>query len=404
MRRVILFSFLLISSSTSAQSLYKVKPSQTDPAIRTFNKEHYAYIQPTASKRNKLFVFLPGTFGAPEHYDLLLAKAANMGYHSIGLTYPNPYPVNSYCKASADLACATDARLETFDGIDRSPFVAVDPSNSITNRLYKLLLYLQANHPADGWGQYLSNGQTRWDLVTVAGHSQGGGHAGVIGKVKQVNRVVIFACYDYAPLAKDFADWINTSGATAPANYFGFINKNDEMVKYDQQLLAWDKLGMTASAAVNVDQVTVPFNHSQQLYTEEEPGGATVSPYHGSVAVSNATPKDAHGKPLFDGVWEYLLEDGSLPKVALAVRQAGPAKANGQLKVYPNPANASITISSTDAKDGDPLQVIDLLGQVVIATQFSNEQSLDVSDLAKGVYYLRLGSGNKILTTRFLKD
>lgn len=75
-------------------------------------------------------------------------------------------------------------------GEDVSPLVSVNAANSITGRLVSLLTYLNSNFPTEGWGQYLTNGQPRWDLITVAGHSQGGGHAGYLAKLVSLDRAV----------------------------------------------------------------------------------------------------------------------------------------------------------------------------------------------------------------------
>jgi hypothetical protein len=53
-------------------------------------------------------------------------------------------------------------RLEILDGTDRTPLVDVDRANSIENRLIKLLQYLDANRPGEGWGGFLdAAGQPR---------------------------------------------------------------------------------------------------------------------------------------------------------------------------------------------------------------------------------------------------
>jgi hypothetical protein len=67
----------------------------------------------------------------------------------------------------------------------------------------------------------------------------------------------------------------------------------------------------------------------------------------------------------------------------------------GNFKVYPNPAKSSITIDHT----GDSefyCSVINILGSEVMRKQLSSQnQKLDVSSLAPGVYYLGLGRDNK---------
>ena len=48
------------------------------------------------------------------------------------------------------------------------------------------------NRPQN-WGQFLSGGSIQWDHIIISGHSQGGGHAAVIGISNPVRRVLMFA-------------------------------------------------------------------------------------------------------------------------------------------------------------------------------------------------------------------
>ena len=72
------------------------------------------------------------------------------------------------------------------------------------------------------------------------------------------------------------------------------------------------------------------------------------------------------------------------------------------IDVYPNPASNVINFRSEFTIDN--LSVLDLMGRTV-KEQISNnkESSLDVSDLAKGVYLVKLTSGEKEAVTKFIK-
>ena len=72
------------------------------------------------------------------------------------------------------------------------------------------------------------------------------------------------------------------------------------------------------------------------------------------------------------------------------------------IDVYPNPASNVINVRSEFTIDN--LSVLDLTGRTV-KQQISNnkEFSLDVSDLAKGVYLVKLSSGEKEAVTKFIK-
>src|SRR5829696_4928184 len=68
-----------------------VVPAATDPAITNSNPlfRHWVYLDPTAPRAGKLFVFLPGTGAPPNVYRLILETAAQDGCHAVGLSYVN---------------------------------------------------------------------------------------------------------------------------------------------------------------------------------------------------------------------------------------------------------------------------------------------------------------------------
>ena len=73
------------------------------------------------------------------------------------------------------------------------------------------------------------------------------------------------------------------------------------------------------------------------------------------------------------------------------------------IDVYPNPASNVINVRSEFTIDN--LSIFDLTGRTV-KQQISNnkEFSLDVSDLSKGIYLVKLSSGEKEAVTKFIKE
>src|SRR3989475_5698706 len=125
-----------------------VAPQTTDPAIDKFLDDHYAWLDTTARTNHKLFLFMPGTGLTPAVYQLVQQEAARVGYHVIGLMYPNSPGLAKVCPSDPDpAACYENSRLEIIDGIDRSPWVDVNEANGIQNRLTRLLQYLVAQYP-----------------------------------------------------------------------------------------------------------------------------------------------------------------------------------------------------------------------------------------------------------------
>lgn len=191
--------FTFAPSARAQRQSFFVAPHDTDPEITTNLSGHYVSIDRSVPQKNQLFIFFPGTHGIAANYEILNNTVAEMGFHAINLTYPNDTAVNSLCGGmNTDLDCYANVRLEILDGTDRTPLVDVNRANSAENRIIKLLIYLRSQYPNDNWGQFLIDDSTiNWSKIIVSGHSQGGGHAGILGRYHSVARVVMFAAMDY---------------------------------------------------------------------------------------------------------------------------------------------------------------------------------------------------------------
>lgn len=70
--------------------------------------------------------------------------------------------------------------------------------------------------------------------------------------------------------------------------------------------------------------------------------------------------------------------------------------------VYPNPANTSITIKSHNQTQIDSVELFSILGRSVLSTETLVNDAVDVSELASGVYLLKVKSGNNTVTKRII--
>lgn len=99
--------------------------------------------------------------------------------------------------------------------------------------------------------------------------------------------------------------------------------------------------------------------------------------------------------------------NGGLVRVdeSLLISVAEPAENVSAFNIYPNPATDQITIYDVRFTI-ESLEVFDILGKRVLQPQTSNfkpQTVIDVSVLPDGIYFLRIGSGNKTLTQKFVK-
>src|SRR5262249_7504889 len=149
-------------------------------------------------------------------------------------------------------------RLQTLDGIARSRFSTVNPPNSIYNRLTKVLEYLAATFPGEGWRRFLEHGSPRWSRIAVAGHSQGGGNAALIRKLRSVARVVMISsppegCVDPKPCRA--ARWV-AIGATPAARYYGLGHRREIPVR--AIVASWSALGLEAFGGPVAPETSAP--------------------------------------------------------------------------------------------------------------------------------------------------
>ncbi|NNE71694.1 MAG: choice-of-anchor B family protein, partial [Rhodothermales bacterium] len=94
----------------------------------------------------------------------------------------------------------------------------------------------------------------------------------------------------------------------------------------------------------------------------------------------------------------YLLSD---PTTAVSVEEG--VVLDWELSVYPNPASHVMNLQVSGAPQGASLRLIDVAGREVLyrtlSTQgLSSELTIDVGDLAPGVYLARVQSGESVIT------
>ena len=278
----------------------RVDPGATGAGISNATGQHFVAAPGRANQSQDLLVFLPGTGGRPNFYTTFLRHAAERGHHAIGLAYVNTEAVNELCASTRTPTCREDVRTEVITGAERSSLVGVNVANSIDNRVRALLSWLDQNFPGEGWSAFLTNGEPRWDRIIIAGHSQGGGHAAMIARLRVVRRAVLFSATEPAP-------WTTTPFATPRSRLFGFVHRLEP--SYLGITNSW-RLMQFVGPIASVDGATPPFAGSHQLQTSvatcrEFP---PLNAYHNCVVTDRITPVGPDGQPSFAAVWTYLLE------------------------------------------------------------------------------------------------
>jgi len=313
---------------STSLTLHIVQPNDTDPGNIPAGPQHYVWLakgDPSDPKRDssnpRLLVFMPGAGGAggnpPSEWQLIGSAAARLGYHAIVLAYKQDRAMEFYCPDRTDAVCAFNVRREILDGLDHSDRVSMAPANSIDNRLAKLLGYLDAQHPEEGWSAFFErDGTPKWSQMTVSGQSFGAAQSILIGMLRPVHRVAIFAGF------ADAGDgWISV-GATRSDKQFALIHKRDRFFSVFQVAckaylaLELDRFGHFAGCDDPTGDIPLleessapPYRGTHVVITDRLPqGGSYVEPAsHQSTTRDGATPVAADGTPLLRDAWRYVL-------------------------------------------------------------------------------------------------
>jgi len=162
--------------------------------------------------------------------------------------------------------------------------------------------HLHGQHPDQGWGQYVQNDELVWNLIAFAGHSQGGGHVGLIARDHVIHRAIMLNSPSDAGGGMP-APWISDAHMTPNESYYAFIHSGDNG---DRRLQVYGLFGFdTLGAPVNVDENEPPYDNTHILFTELETTNA-----HGVVIGDDLVPNDANGQPVYAPAWRYLVGQG----------------------------------------------------------------------------------------------
>lgn len=279
-----------------------IAPGATSPAILPTIGDHYVAVPPTSLRTERLFVFYPGTGASPDRYSMLLRRAAALGIHAIGLAYANTDAINFDVCPGQPRTCHEAARLEILLGTESgySP-PDVDADNSAFNRLGRLLEHLAATHPNEGWEAYLDGTEPRWARIGFGGHSQGGGHAAMTAKIRDVERALLFD-------ATEPALWTMDPFTTPVGRLFGFAHTLESI--YDPIVRSWAQIGLPGPI-VSVDGADAPYGSSHRLSTSHADCSGNPMDrgyYHNCPVVDDYLPLMEDGTtPLFEPVWDHML-------------------------------------------------------------------------------------------------
>ncbi|MDP1588383.1 MAG: hypothetical protein Q8M07_11600 [Prosthecobacter sp.] len=299
-----------------------IRPSTTDSAIKDFDDPHWVYVSRDSvlkkemtlpAARHELLLWIPGTRPPDAEEprpgrvtrggsDAFCKLAASLGYHVIALSYPDTISA-AVCRNEAEPGAFEEFRMALIAS-GASKHITVSRTDSIENRLIKLLQLLAKNRAREEWSQFLKeDGGIRWERVAVAGQSQGGGHAALIGVHHRVSRVLCFgAPKDHSLALRSPAAWYQKESATPKDRFFAFNHEQDrqgctpaQQIE-NLQALKLDSFG----PPVKVEDSKPPYGGSRILITNH-PGTKVDS------RTAHGTMISGRNKALNEPVWRHML-------------------------------------------------------------------------------------------------
>jgi len=372
-------------------------PSLTDAGTDNAFGYHQTYLNTATTPLNKLFLFLPGSNSSPFGYDGIQKLAANEGYHVLGISYSNA-TISPLCSGSSDSLCFDKVRNEVIDGINRTNLVDVNEANSINNRVLKALQYLNTNFPNEYWGQFYTGNSIHWEKIAVAGHSQGGGHAALIAKLKLVDRAVLFAApkdYFVASLVRPAA-WINLPSTTPTCKYYAMVHQADNLgCTPAQQLTIFKRLKIdTFSVAPAIFETSNGNYNNSHIIVSTLPGLSGGSA-HNIVAVDVAAANICK-VPYFTEAWRYLIQTDGCTTTATSSLKVS------DIGVFPNPFTDRIGLQKQTGNE--LLMLTNTMGQVMYCGNDLEQQ--DFSNLIPDIYFLHITAekSNKSVIIHLIKQ
>lgn len=283
-----------------AVQIHIVPVAKTDPDLAVDHRRHFAYIDPAVKRRDQLFLFLTGTHGTGADCADLNAVAAENGYHVLSLTYRTGVALAAF-RESDDPDAFLKGRNNALYGENGLEPFTFSRAECIENRLIKALAWLDKEHPAEGWGQYLERDKPAWSKYAVCGLSQGGGYAALLGIQHRVARVIVFGGpKDNSLRLHKPAKWYHLAKATPLEAFFCFNHSLDEGhgCTYQEQLDNYRALGLLPKYAIaDVDDARPPYHHTR-LLTSHFPADQPKH-NHGFVA----------GNRRYIDAWTYLMTE-----------------------------------------------------------------------------------------------
>ena len=256
-------------------SCFAITPAETGASASGENATVASYAltaATSATPRGQLMLFFNGSGGhpagpIPDPQVNFYNAATALGYDVLAVSYFSDASLIALCGTTD--SCFLPTRETMLLGVTRpgaaSGVQGITLDEGAADRVVLALRALAQRDPGQRWASYLVNTgsgaapetEIAWNKLVVAGHSQGGGHAAVLGKLFPVARVIQLSatCDGAGTTPASWTDGTTGTWASDPTQFYGFgaatIFRLGQPSGGDtvcsRHLVNWQHLGMIAA-------------------------------------------------------------------------------------------------------------------------------------------------------------
>jgi hypothetical protein len=240
-----------------------VDPASLAPGVRTIAASngarglHFFCAPEDAARWNgRTLLHLVGTGDTPAATNGILKRACALGFAGLAPMYENERDARSSCRSDAACYLAMRQTIVYGQPFAGAPF-AIDDANGILRRTEQLLAHVAGAEAGAfaPWSTIRARFLARTlESFALSGHSQGSGHALLVARDFQVERLVMLggvtdrlASGTAGNAAPTWIATFATSGAKTPSSRFlGYVHEDDTIAVYAQVASNYDALGLGA--------------------------------------------------------------------------------------------------------------------------------------------------------------
>jgi hypothetical protein len=131
--------------------------------------------------------------------------------------------------------------------------------------------------------------------------------------------------------------------------------------------------------------------------------GAWMAPAHQSINITPYMNAGMYIRFRYNANWDWFWAIDNISVAENPLLATEPANGNNMITLFPNPATTEIRIENSNFRINF-VEIYDAVGEKVHQSSITNNQSsINISTLAKGIYFLKVKAGDKVAVKKVVK-